>query len=51
MHQFLFNQQLIELEERYKSLKKLVMIDMEALIEEARAYQQLTSALQTKQKI
>jgi pantothenate kinase len=39
-HNFLSDQQLNEIEERYKSLQKLLMIDVEALIRDVRAYKQ-----------
>jgi hypothetical protein len=41
VHSYLSNQQLDEIEERYRSLQKLVTIDVEALIKEVRAYKQL----------
>ncbi len=51
MHQFLSDRQLTDLEERYKSLRKLLMIDVEALIAEVRAYKELASELQAGQKV
>jgi hypothetical protein len=51
MHQFLSDQQLTDLEDRYKSLKKIVMMDMETLITEVRAYKELTSVLQSELKV
>lgn len=39
-HNFLSDQQLSEIEERYKSLQKLMMIDVDALIRDVRAYKQ-----------
>jgi hypothetical protein len=40
VHSFLSDQQLDEIEERYKSLQKLVTMDVEALIRDVRAYKQ-----------
>jgi hypothetical protein len=50
MQQFLSDQQLNDREERYKSLRKLLMIDIDALIKEVWAYKKLTSELQAGQK-
>lgn len=41
-HKFLSDQQLNEIEERYKSLQKLVTIDVGALLQEVREYKQIT---------
>jgi hypothetical protein len=41
MHQFLTEQQLADMEERYKSLKKLMMMDMDVLFREIREYKKL----------
>jgi hypothetical protein len=41
MHQFLSDQQLADMEERYKSLKKLLMMDMDVLFKEVREYRKI----------
>jgi hypothetical protein len=50
VHSYLSNQQLDEIEERYRSLQKLVTIDVEALIKEVRAYKQLAIKAEVKGK-
>jgi pantothenate kinase len=47
-HNFLSDQQLNEIEERYKSLQKLVMIDIESLIQEVRAYKRIINVSPNK---
>jgi hypothetical protein len=50
MHRsFLSDQQLNEIEERYKSLQKLLMIDIETLINEVRAYRQLEGSIKVEE--
>ncbi|WGV58360.1 helix-turn-helix domain-containing protein [Brevibacillus brevis] len=40
-HNFLSDKQISEIEERYKSLQQLMMMDVDALIKEVRAYRKL----------
>ncbi|MGF9821415.1 helix-turn-helix domain-containing protein [Brevibacillus agri] len=40
-HNFLSSQQISEIEERLKSMQKLMMIDVDTLIKEVRAYREL----------
>lgn len=41
-HNFLTDKQISEIEERLKSMQKLMMMDVDALIQEVRAYRELS---------
>jgi excisionase family DNA binding protein len=45
-HNFLTDKQISEIEERLKSMQKLIMIDVDTLIKEVRAYRELLKEYQ-----